>query len=542
LSPYILIKWRCFSLNSIPGFKFIRVITSRLLGVKSARGVSFALAMLSMASKPMGYARTLIIAWAFGTSPGMDSFHLASGIIALFTGSIAHALESSVLPELVRIREETGDYMASKNVAAFISCILLFATAMLVAALIIAPGMLIRFFASGFDSGRIKTGAVMLWWLAPFAVVTVYKPMLDIWANFTERYTLSSVVSTLFNFLAIPALLAAIPLIGAYSVAFSISFAHILLFLITIAMMRGIPLFWRRKDIPCDSLLRIAGNSAYVVAIAASSTLYVIVDRYFASMLPSGSVAAISYAMTLSGVMSAIVNTPMMFFLSKISRLAAADRDEARKMLDVAIALAMAYLIPASAFVIVSSKPIVSLIFGWGSFNSNSVETTAICLASYSIGFSFSIAAVFIYRYAQATRRLGTIVLLSYALVAVNGLLDWALVTKWGLLGLTLATSFTQILGFILYYLVILGRSLPGYIWRMKLAEQTATAALFAFAAHLAGTYGDAAGLASSFLLFFLCLTVSERLGFIEGIPLHWSPSKLAGFIFAAMKSYIHSK
>ncbi|MDR1965774.1 MAG: hypothetical protein LBQ36_03615, partial [Synergistaceae bacterium] len=86
--------------------------------MKSARGVSFALAALTMASKPLGYVRTLIVAWAFGTSPGMDAYHIASGIVSLFATSIGYALESTLLPELVRQKEETGDLDSCRSIAA----------------------------------------------------------------------------------------------------------------------------------------------------------------------------------------------------------------------------------------------------------------------------------------------------------------------------------------------------------------------------------------------------------------------------------------
>ncbi|MDR3280316.1 MAG: hypothetical protein LBT23_07375 [Synergistaceae bacterium] len=498
--------------------------------------------MIAMSSKPLGYARTLIIAWAFGTSPGMDAFHLASGIIALFAGSIGSALESSVLPELVRIREQTGDHEACGNVAAFISCILFAATALFVAALIIAPGLLVRFFARGFDTERIRMGAIMLWWLIPFAVITIYKPMIDIWANFTERYTLASIISAPFNFILIPLLLAGIPFIGVYSVAFSLSAGHAILVTFTIAALRGIPMFWRRGKILWGSLIRIAHNSTFTMAIIASNTLYVIVDRYFASTLPTGSVAAISYASILTGVMYSITGTPMMFFLSKMSKLALTEKNETNKMLENAVSLSMAYLIPTSVFIMVSSRPVISMIFGWGNFDANSIDMTSICLASYSIGFSFSVASSCFYRYALARQRLGIIVILSYISVMMNGLLDWVLVTRWGLLGLTLATSLTQILGFILSYVAFFGWSFHRYIIRMRFFEQTALSCLFACFAWFAGTYGTAAHLAAAIILFPLCLAASEKTGLMKNVPEHWHPSHLAAFLASALKSYIRSK
>ncbi len=156
----------------------------RILNVKSARGVSFTLSIVAMASKPMGYVRMLITAWAFGTSPGMDAFHLASGIVALFAGCIGTAMQSAVLPEIERLRATAADDDVCRSVYAVVVWVVLFVSALMCAAFAIAPGVLVRFFAGGFDAERIRMGAIMLWWLFPFAVVTIFRPLLEIWAMF----------------------------------------------------------------------------------------------------------------------------------------------------------------------------------------------------------------------------------------------------------------------------------------------------------------------------------------------------------------------
>jgi putative peptidoglycan lipid II flippase len=519
--------------------KFARGTILRLISVKSSRGVSFTLTALSILSKPLGYARTLIIAWAFGTSPGMDSYHLANGIITLFTGSISQTLESALLPELARVREETGGEAACRSVASLISWLIIALTAILTAALVIAPGVLVRFFAGGFDAERIRMGAVMLWWMIPFAIATMYRPMLEIWSVFTERYTISSVVSTLFNFIAIPALLLSIPFIGVYSVAFSMSATNTILLVLIIAAMKGIPMRLRWNAQLRRSVVRVVKNSFFTVIIMAAGTLYVVVDRYFASRLPAGSVAAISYSALIFGLIASLANTPMNFFLSRISKQAASDRDEAARTLEGAITLTMAYLVPASAFIIAASKPLVSLIFGWGSFGEESVAMTSVCLAAYCVGLSFAVAASFVYRYALVLQKLGTIMVLTYVLVAVNALLDWALMRHWGLFGLSIATSFAQTMSFILYYLVVVGRALPEFLIRVRLGPQIALSGVMALLAWSAGKWSGTLQLALSAALFLLYLAAAEKIGLMPGVPPHWRPSKLAEFLLSAAKSYI---
>jgi putative peptidoglycan lipid II flippase len=472
----------------------------------------------------------------------MDAFHLASGIVSLFAGSIGLTLTNTVLPEIVRLREESGGDEASRPVMAFVSSLVLLLTALLISAMVIAPGVLIKFFAGGFDQERIIMGARMMWWLAPLAAVTMYKPVLDIWAAFTERYTLLSLISTIFNLIAIPALLLSAPLIGVYSVAFSSSAGHSVLFVMFLLFMRGIPMTWRPSAALKKSAVRICANSAFLMAVIASGSLYVIVDKYFASRLPVGSVAAISYAAMISGFLASIAGVSMDFFLSKIAKIAACDSSEAKNATERAIALSMAYLIPASVFIIASSDAIVSVIFGWGSFDAHSVSMTSAYLASYFPGFSFSIASMMIYRHALAIQKLKITVVISYISLVLNALLDWALVGRLGLRGLALATSAANILVFAMYYRMIIRSSLTRYLINIKFFEQAVLTGVLALCPQLVLRFGFAANLAASAVLFVLYLYAAERLSLMPEVPVHWRPSNLAKFMFSAAKSYARIK
>ncbi|MDR1915869.1 MAG: polysaccharide biosynthesis C-terminal domain-containing protein [Synergistaceae bacterium] len=492
-----------------------------------------------MLSKPVGYLRTLIVAWAFGTGIGMDSFHLASGVIALFAGSVGQTMEGVILPELVRVRERTGDLNACRQITAFIMCLLIIFTLLFCAAVLIAPGVLIRLFARGFDAERIRMGAHMLWWLIPFSIVTMLKPILDIWALFTERFTMSSLCSSLFNIFGIPALLISIPMIGVYSVALCMSFGHGMVFIIFIIALRGVPLLWRRKDFPWASIARIAKNSVSTMILVTAGTIFIMADRYFASGLPEGSVAAISYASGVMGILSLIVSSPMSFFLSKVSKLASGDIDESRLMVESTISLITAYFMPASVMLMVSAKPLISLIYGWGNFDARSIDMTSTCLAAYSIGFAASMGATVIYRYAQALQRLGTIVVLTYCLILLNIALNMAMVERWGLLGLALATSITQVCGFILYYFIVMKNSLPSFLMRIRFFHQMSLSLAFAAAIWSIGHFNQAAQGIAAIISAVLYLAAAERLNLMPCVPEHWRPSKLLEFLISAARSYI---
>jgi putative peptidoglycan lipid II flippase len=517
--------------------KFIGKIASRIMSIKSPRGVSFALAVTTIASKSLGYARTLIVAWAFGTSPGMDAFHLAFGIMALFAGGVGGTLENAALPELVKARGREGGIRASETLIAFLACFTGAITALFAAAVLIAPGVMIRLFAGGFDGERIRVGARMMLWLAPFAAASMLRPILSVWANLTERYTLDSLTSMPFGLIAIPALFLSMPFIGVYGVAFSMSAGYVILSVLFLAALGGVPLRWRACDVHWDVVGRICKNSCHLMILFAANTIYVVVDRYFASRLPFGSVAAISYAAAIVGTLTALANTPMTYFLSLMTKLSD-NSEQSLGTLKKAVSISLAYFVPTGAFMMAAAAPVVSLVFGWGNFGARSIAMTSLSVAVYSAGFAFSAASVFIYRCALAVGKLKTVVNLTYILIALNAFLDWVLVRRWGLLGLTLATSLTQAVGFVLYYYAVAGAGLPRFILDSGMIGQAVFSASLAYAAWRASVFGPGVHLAVCAALYAAYFAAAQKTGLMSYLPENWRPSGLLAFLWASAKSY----
>ena len=136
----------------------------------------------SFASKPLGYVRVLIIAWAFGTSAGMDAFYLASGIVGLIIATFTTAMESAVLPELALLQAKEGEEPV-KNLMSIVFWSLLALALIFVTGMCFFSEGLVRFFARGFDPERLSMGGRMLLWLLPFSVASILRTPLDIWAT-----------------------------------------------------------------------------------------------------------------------------------------------------------------------------------------------------------------------------------------------------------------------------------------------------------------------------------------------------------------------
>jgi Uncharacterized membrane protein, putative virulence factor len=465
----------------------------------------------------------------------MDAYHLASSIVSLLAGNVGSTIDSAVLPELIRTGKEDGAESV-RPLVAFFSWLSLFVAVAFCACLLIAPGILIRFFAGGFDDERIRMGAEMLWWLTPFAAAIMLRPMAELWATLQERYTLSSICATLFNFIAIPGLLLTIPLLGVYAVAFTMSVGHAAVLLLLLLLLRGIPVRFSFRRLRAARLLRIFRNTLYSMGIFFALSLFVVVDKYFASRLPGGSVAAISYAGTILTFLTVLASAPLRFFLARISALNVENDTAAQVIVSHSIVLALTYFFPIALFAASAAQSIVSFIYGWGNFDARSVGMTALAFAAYCIGFAFSLGTTLLSRYAQALQRLALLMLLSYLLVALNALLDWLFIGRWGLGGLALATSATQITGFVLYFFILMGPALLPFLWKCRFFQQLPPLALLVFATHRAQALGTLPQLlltAAATLLYFFTV---ERLGLMVALPEHWRPTQLALYLARSVR------
>lgn len=499
--------------------------------MKSSRGVSFTLSFLSVLSKPFGYLRILIIAWLFGASAIMDAFQLALGVISLFAGSIGGSMQSAVLPELERVRKETGSAGKCRSLLAFSAWCAILMTAILCAALFIAPGVMIRAFAGGFDAERIRYGAYMIWWLSPYAVVTMIAPIVAVWALFTERYVASAVSSLPYNFILIPLLLLSAPLIGEYAMGLSQSAASVILLVITVIVIRGFPMRFKFSGLPLASLRRIGANTLLVLAMTATSMVYVVVDRYFASLLPVGAVSSISYGNMLTTAFTSLAAAPFGFFFARISRLVNEDREEAVSAVKQTLAIVSAYILPAGILSSAAARPLVSLFLGWGNFGEEAVTMTSMSLTGYNISMAFSFFGMALGNYAQATQRLVRLLPLSYVMIGTNALLDWLMVRPLGVFGLALATSLTTALSFTATYLILIDRSIIRFLAQIRFFAQLAVLAPCGLAVYFSEPLGTAAQLVLLAAISVIYFIAGERLGLMASVPEHWRPGALFNYV-----------
>jgi murein biosynthesis integral membrane protein MurJ len=505
-------------------FFFIKAI-----GARSARSVTIIVTGVQVLSKVAGYVRTILIASLFGLSAEMDSFNIALGITMLCHGVVASALESVVLPILIKARVHYG----SETARHFMACVWwsLFAISLVLSfAALLNPEGIIRFFAGGFDGERIRVGSRMLVWLLPYGMVTMLQSAWGIWALSTERYALSGVAAGSFNLFAIPVLLLLVVPLGSYAVGAANSVAAVAGMVVFLFFIRDFPVRVGNGKLPFELLVRAGKDVVLVLLLGGASALWLVVDRYFASMLPVGSVTAISYSLLVFGVAVSLVSPSLLVYLAKSSEIVARDESATVKMAIDALCIAFCYFFPLGLVLVVTAKPIVSICFGWGLFDENAVALSGACLAAYAVAFPFSVASNIFYRLAQSRGDLGRVVFLSYILVGVNAGLDWLFSRLLGAPGLAWATSIVQVLAVVGYVWFLLPE-LFSALREWEIGKQIVLGTLWVAPEVLFLNFSSFPAFVYAFVCCLAHFFLAERLCLFKALPKGWKPSEIGRYV-----------
>jgi putative peptidoglycan lipid II flippase len=129
-----------------------------------------------------------------------------------------------------------------------------------------------------------------------------------------------------------------------------------------------------------------------------------------------------------------------------LSRAAAGRRgEEFRDLVSTSLRQIAFLLFPASAVCLILADPIVRLLYQRGAFDAGDTTVVAQALQAFSIGLAFNGAIVLLNRAFFSLQHAWTPTWIALGNLFVNALLDWTFYRPFGIWGIPLATSLTNI-------------------------------------------------------------------------------------------------
>lgn len=437
--------------------------------VKSAAAVSIAV----MCSRVLGLVREQIFAGLFGAGMTYDAFIVAFRIPNLLRDLFGEGALSAAFVtvftayDTTRTKEET--FRLASNVLTFILILLSLIT--LLAMYFAEP--LVHLLAPDFSlvTGKVELTQKLTRIMLPFLVFISLSAVVMGMLNTKGKFFVPAIASSFFN-------------LG--SIIGGVSFAYILpkygqpaiagmaigtllggLMQLGIQIPTLLKTGFRYKpilDLRDPGLHRILKLMIPATIGLSATQINIFVNTGFASTCGDGAVSWLYYAFRLVqlpiGVFGVALSIAMLPILAK--QAARKDIAQMKKTMISSLTLVFALTLPATAWLMLLSEPIIRVIFERGAFTSFDTIATAQTLTFFSIGlFAYSANKILVPAF-YALDKTKYPVIASFIAVGLNIVIIYFTIDRFQHLAIAFSTSCTMLINFI-FLMVVLYRSMGGF-------------------------------------------------------------------------------
>ena len=406
----------------------------------------------TLTSRVLGLARDQTLAFLFGAGNAMDAFNVAYRIPNLMRDLFAEgAMNAAFVPTFTRTLTRRGRAAAWRLGAQLVNALIV-VTGLLVLAGILYARPLTELLAGDYAAapGKLELTVALTRIMLPFLTLVAVAAALMGMLNSLNRFFTPAIAPATFN--------VGILLGAAVFVPLAPRFGFEPIVGIAAGMMLGgvgqiavqVPALLRegyRHRLALDpadpglrEILRLIGPGTLA---GAAAQINVLVNTILATGEGTGAVSWLAYAFRLMYLPVGLFGVSIAAAaLPAVSRSAARDElDGMRRTISGALRMMLMLAVPATVGLIVLAAPVVGLIFERGSFSGADTAATAAALACYAPGLLGYAAVRIAVPCFYALGSSATPTLVSVASVALNVVLNLALVERMGYRGLALGTS-----------------------------------------------------------------------------------------------------
>jgi len=408
-------------------------------------------------------ARELVVANYFGRSDALDAYVTAYVLPLFIVNLVAKSFDVAVIPTFVEVRELEGSGAAQRLFSGALvwSLALLLTVALLLAAF--APYYL-PLLGSGFSASKLLLTRRLLYLMLPLIVMSAVTVNGTALLNAGERFALPALLPVLAPLGGLLFLIAFGRRWGIYALAAGtvVGTALQATSLVVLARSLGFSLMprWSGFD---PKLRQVMGQYVPMVAGALLMGTTELVDQAMAAMLPSGSVAALSYARKIVNVLVVVGAIPLgaatlPYFSDMVAKRA---WDACRHTLRTYAGLILLVTVPVTAGMVVFAQPLVRILFQRGAFGAADTAVVSHVEAWLALQVPFYLAGNMAVRLISALKRNGLLMAIAAVNTGLNAVLNWVLMWRYGVAGIALSTSIVYLVSCLLVFsslYVLIGR------------------------------------------------------------------------------------
>ncbi|HCG99136.1 MAG TPA: murein biosynthesis integral membrane protein MurJ [Actinobacteria bacterium] len=345
----------------------------------------------TLSGRIFGFVREVVIANKFGAGAETDAFIVAFTIPnIIYSLVVMGALSASFIPVFSGLLANDDEEEAWR-LAHTILNLLLIAFGFIAAALMVFAPQVIFLVSPGFGSSgeQLALASNLLRIMAPALIFLGISGLMAGTLNSYNHFATPSLVALVQNVIMVAAIIFLAQRMGIYAAAIGFLAASVCQVLIQLPALLKRKLSYRAVlDLRSERAKSVAKLFLPVLVALAASQSNLIVDKWFASFLETGSISYLNYAFKVGSLpLNTLVAAIAIVLFPTLSRQAATrDTDALRDTISLGVRIIAMVAVPASVGLFVLSKPIIGLLFEHGAFGSAATVATAAALAAYSFG------------------------------------------------------------------------------------------------------------------------------------------------------------
>lgn len=413
---------------------------------------------LQMTGKSLGLLKTLVIAAWFGASAALDAFWIAYAIPAILPGMVRGVVATAFIPGFMRSALKGGEGVDWRGLNTLITLIVVTVVAL---ALLVFAGRhaVVTFMAPGLDRATHDLAAdltgLMSIAMLFFGINAIFAAVLQA----LRRFVVMSLESIVTNIVIIAACVLLADRYGVRGLTLAV-IAGFAMHTVMLALANRDLLARHIRpalDFGHADFREPARHMLPLLIGYIGSVVMSIIDRMFVSTLDAGMISVLAYASMIALLpMEVFGQAAMTAFYPSLSRdHAAADVVRMRETHIRGLRFMIFVLLPVTVALVIAARPAVTLLLERGAFSAEAASLTAMTLAALALGLPARAINYFNFRVFHARQEPWTAVLIGLVGVALNALLDWIFIIRYGVVGIAFATSIAMTLSAVLSTLLV---------------------------------------------------------------------------------------
>lgn len=406
-------------------------------------GATLLIGTLTLGIKVLALLKESVVAAAYGTGSSFDAFIIAQLLPMTLISIISGSLNAALIPSYIEVRDQDSPQAAHRL---YTTVLMLNAVLLVLVTIImgVTAKIWLPLIASGFDPDKLALTRTLLYGSLPMVVMAGFCTTWGALLNAGERFALVAIAPALQPLAIVGCLGLLLSSMGIYALLIGTLLGVALeTATVGIALARqGHPLTpkWHGST---PAFRRVLGQYGACISSAFLVSGMGLVDQAMASSLGPRSNSALNYGsklvMLILTLGAASLGTAI---LPQLSRMVAAnDLGGVRHFLKQYTRIILTVTVPFVLVMIFLSRPIIRLFFQHGAFSAADTDLVVQVQIFYLIRIPFSTCLVLVTRSLTALKANHFMTVMSVGSFVLNILLNYVLMTKYGIAGITLSTS-----------------------------------------------------------------------------------------------------